>query len=298
MSTLFDADCDGYLAHADCDPDDPDYNVDFLGKIVVVVVGTTNTPPTINLVSISPSIVYTDTTITATASSSDVDGDNVTLTYSWSVDGSVVQTGSADTLDGSIHFDKDQSVSVSVTPNDGTEDGTPVSSNAVSVSNSVPSTPVVSVSPSAPNAGQDDLVCSATSTDADGDSLTYTYSWEDGQGAVVSNTNTVTGSSTAAGDYTCYVSVDDGSGAGGSTSASITVASSSADTDGDGFDAESSGGTDCDDNDPTVNPNATEVPDDGIDNDFDDVQLTSVRSTLSAGDLRVSEMQINFKPKF
>ena len=111
---------------------------------------------------------------------------------------------------------------------------------------------------------------------------------------VVSNTSTVAGSSTTAGDYTHGVSVDDGSGAGGSTSASITVAFSSADADGDGFDAESSGGTDCDDSDPLVNPDATEVPDDGIDNDCDDVQLTSVsESTLSAGDSCYWQMQIN-----
>ena len=85
----------------------------------------------------------------------------------------MVQTGSADTLDGSVHFDKDQSVLVSVTPNDGTEDGIPVFQMQSEMHLFLPL--LLFPSPSAPNAGQDDLVCSATSTDADGDSLAYTY---------------------------------------------------------------------------------------------------------------------------
>ena len=32
LSTLFDADCDGYLAHADCDPNDAAYNIDCSGQ--------------------------------------------------------------------------------------------------------------------------------------------------------------------------------------------------------------------------------------------------------------------------
>ncbi|NOY25461.1 MAG: S8 family serine peptidase [Oligoflexia bacterium] len=39
-----------------------------------------------------------------------------------------------------------------------------------------------------------------------------------------------------------------------------------ADADGDGFDSQSDGGTDCDDADAAVSPDATELPDDGIDN--------------------------------
>ena len=42
-----------------------------------------------------------------------------------------------------------------------------------------------------------------------------------------------------------------------------------ADADGDGYVSDQEGGDDCDDNDPTVNPGATETCDDGVDNDCD-----------------------------
>jgi|GEM_PF-6235959 len=42
-----------------------------------------------------------------------------------------------------------------------------------------------------------------------------------------------------------------------------------ADSDGDGYSSDQEGGDDCDDNDPLVNPGATEVCGDGVDNDCD-----------------------------
>ncbi len=50
--------------------------------------GSQNRPPTIGSASISPTIVYTSTTLTASATNvSDPDGDPVTLHYAWTVDG-------------------------------------------------------------------------------------------------------------------------------------------------------------------------------------------------------------------
>ena len=120
--------------------------------------------------SLSPQIVYTNDTLTATAVSSDADGDTVSLTYEWDVDGIVVQSGSDNTLDGTTYFDKGSVVSVNVTPNDGTEDGITLSSNGVTISNSIPASLLVSTSPSSPTAGVDDVICSASATDDDGES--------------------------------------------------------------------------------------------------------------------------------
>jgi hypothetical protein len=47
------------------------------------------------------------------------------------------------------------------------------------------------------------------------------------------------------------------------------VTSSGTDADGDGFDSEATGGDDCDDTDAAVNPDATEVSLDGVDNNCD-----------------------------
>ena len=140
-----------------------------------VVIG--NTPPEVTAVSISPASPDTADVLVASASTTDADGDTVTLTYDWSVDGGYVTTGS--TLDGATFFDRDQVVEVTATPHDGTEFGTSMTSSSVTIVNSAPSTPAISISPSSPTEGTDDLICAidTASTDADGDSITTTFTW-------------------------------------------------------------------------------------------------------------------------
>ena len=103
------------------------------------------------------------------------------------MNGSSVQNGSSTTLDGTVHFDRDDEVYVVVTPNDGIEDGTPLQSNTLTISNTPPTTPVVGVTSSGsvvPVEGVDDLVCTVTvpATDTDNDVLDYTYNWYDPYG--------------------------------------------------------------------------------------------------------------------
>ena len=88
-----------------------------------------NTAPTAG-VSLAPASPSTDGVVTATATRADADGDTVTLTYVWKVDGVTVQTtpGSAsptDTLDLALpgNGDGGETVSVEVTPHDGTASG-------------------------------------------------------------------------------------------------------------------------------------------------------------------------------
>src|SRR5207249_1791686 len=81
----------------------------------------------------SPAAPKTNDTLTATATKSDGDADPVTLTYVWKVGGTTVRTTSGttsltDTLDLSQagNGDHGDAVTVTVTPNDGIEDGTAV----------------------------------------------------------------------------------------------------------------------------------------------------------------------------
>ena len=74
----------------------------------------------------------TNATLTATTTASDVDPDTVTLTYVWRVDGvarkTTVSTGLSDTFDLSAvgNGNNGQTVTVTVTPTDGTQNGAPV----------------------------------------------------------------------------------------------------------------------------------------------------------------------------
>lgn len=137
-----------------------------------------NAVPTVSSVTLSPSPPVTDDLLTATVSASDPDGDGVTLSYAWTV-ASTTLSETGPTLSGAF-FVKGESVSVSVTPNDGTEDGSALSSSAVTVANTPPEAPTVAISPSDPIFDEDGLTCeiSGDSYDADGDVISYTATWE------------------------------------------------------------------------------------------------------------------------
>ncbi len=191
-----------------------------------------NTAPTVSSVSLTPSSVYTDTTITANAVSSDLDGDTVSLGYDWTVNG-VPVGASGNTLAGSVYFDKGDTVAVSVTPNDGERDGTALASSSVTVRNTLPTAPVVAINPAEPDVG-DRLICDVTSpsTDADGDPLTYSYSWTENGSAFASAGTTYTTGDTVAGtwvgdsdDFVCSVTASDGTGTSSAGMDSVTAGS-------------------------------------------------------------------------
>jgi cysteine-rich repeat protein len=216
------------------------------GTTVSASVTVQNTAPTVSSLVLSPSEVYTNDTIIASVSTSDSDGDSVSVSYAWYVDGRLVsETGSS--LDGAAYFDKGQAVYVVATPNDGTSVGTPVASSTVTVLNTLPTAPSVTIDPAAPTAGTEDLVCSivSASSDADGDAITYEFAWtvdglEYGTGAGVDTGDTGSGwigplttthtDDTVAGDDTleddtwiCTVTPDDGEDQGDSGDAQVTI---------------------------------------------------------------------------
>ncbi len=192
----------------------------------------TNTPPEVLSVELLPSRVYTNDTIHATVTTYDVDGDPVTVSYQWYVDGTLVDETSSN-LDGSSYFDRDQVVYLTVTPNDGTDDGDPLTSTSLTVLDSVPTQPLLSISPEAPVAGVDDLLCrvDTESTDEDGDTVGYSVSWQV-NGHIFPGTtsttslegDTIAASDTSIGDtWACTVTPDDGTDSGTPGRASVVV---------------------------------------------------------------------------
>ena len=103
-----------------------------------------NTAPTAT-VSLNDDTPDTNATLTATATRADADaGDTVTLTYLWTVNGvprqTTTTTSLTDTFDLSVagNGDPGQSVVVTVTPNDGTANGSGVSDTATVTGGSTP----------------------------------------------------------------------------------------------------------------------------------------------------------------
>jgi hypothetical protein len=191
----------------------------------------------------SPSIVDTESMLTATASSSDPEGDALTYyTFKWTVDdgsaAQVVQTtagsSASDSLDGLLYFDKDDSVTVLLTVDEGTE--TASSSASATVVNTLPIVYNAMVTPSDPLAGADDLLCSGQSGDADSDPVTLSYAWDvDGAPSCAAG-DTVPASETSDGEtWTCTLTPDDGFDEGASVSASVVVGADSAEAVGGGI---------------------------------------------------------------
>ena len=103
-----------------------------------------NSLPVIDSVTLSPAEVYTNDTITATVSASDPEGDGISLSYAWYVNDALV-TWPSSSISGVDFFDKHDEVYVIVTPDDGTESGDAVASATITVLNTPPTAPVVSI---------------------------------------------------------------------------------------------------------------------------------------------------------
>jgi hypothetical protein len=146
------------------------------GTPVTATTTVADTAPTAT-VSLSPSSPLATGTVTATATSADADGDTVTLAYSWSVGGTTVSgaTGSTLNLATVAGAHKGQVVKVTVTPNDGTLNGTAATAS-VTIANSPPVIDSVTLSPN-PAGTNDTISAIVVSHDPDGDAVTYSYQW-------------------------------------------------------------------------------------------------------------------------
>ena len=197
-----------------------------------------NTLSTVTNVTLSPSSVYTNSTITATAILDDVDGQTVTATYEWHVIDyttgvdAAIPNENGNTLSGLTHFDREDEVYVVVIPNDGVDDGYLETSPSLVILNSPPSVPDIELEPEIAFAGRDDLTCTVLSqaTDADSDPLTYNFDWTNDSGQLLLSSGPATdlsstfpGELTTEGTFTCTVRAHDDELQSSSISVSQTV---------------------------------------------------------------------------
>ncbi len=135
---------------------------------VTVTVKVENAPRVDGL-SLLPEMAYTDTPLAAILEASDADGDELTLSYSWRVNGELLDEQSADTLDSS-HYVKGDTVEVTATVFDGNWEAT--GSAEITIDNRKPE-----VSASSEGSVQTNraVTLKGSATDLDGDALTYKW---------------------------------------------------------------------------------------------------------------------------
>ena len=210
------------------------------GNSAYVDVSISNSKPVVDSVSLNPEMVYTNDSITAITLLSDNDPSQIgdlTANYSWhvvDVDGIdiEVQNGTDNTLSGIAHFDRDDEVYVVVTPNDGVEDGDFVTSESLTIFNSVPVIDSVTLTPNPAIVGQDSLYCEVFAQDDDQDGLNYTYQWGNSNGVQKTTSETLNDSDILeaellnADNWTCEVSVSDGTDLSSSSQQATTTVQS------------------------------------------------------------------------
>ncbi|MCO4744079.1 MAG: hypothetical protein KC912_04775 [Proteobacteria bacterium] len=154
-----------------------------------------NSKPSITSASVSPGTAYETTTLTCLGGvTSDPDGDTVTKRYTWRNGTTTIANQTSSTLTGSS-FRKDDDISCTITPWDGTTTGTTRTSSAVTIKNTKPTLASASITPDDAAYENTTFTCSGSSTnDVDGDSVSLLYAWTiRGSTIIGANESTLTG---------------------------------------------------------------------------------------------------------
>ncbi|MBL8619023.1 MAG: hypothetical protein JNM72_25650 [Deltaproteobacteria bacterium] len=193
------------------------YDGETAGTVATASKTITNTVPVLSAVTLTSSAtpaVETSTLTCTPGTTTDVDGTtSFTYTYAWTRDGTTIAGATGTTLTGT-YFNRGQVVACVVTPNDGTGAGSAVTSNTISVQNSLPTLSSVAISPASP-ASSNNLTCNVSGVaDADSDAVTTTYAWTK-NGSVLSGqtASTLNKNQHANGDAIfCTVTLSDSTG--------------------------------------------------------------------------------------
>ncbi len=151
------------------------------GSIYEEVFTIQNTRPIISSVTL-PEDSTKEVGITATITAEDLDEDELSYNYEWHVNGNPIADVTQDTLD-TIYFVKGNEIQLTVIANDGDDDSEPLSSEVVTVQNTVPVLTTVTIADSQsgstdPISRDNTVLCSSESSDIDeADTLVASYSW-------------------------------------------------------------------------------------------------------------------------
>ena len=173
------------------------------------IVNIQNTPPELAAADLTPvSPVVSDVLTCSPSGAYDADGDTVTFAFAWFVNGS--PAGSGTDILTAPQFARGDDVQCEVTPNDGTDPGTPVLSNIVTIGNSAPIIANVDLQPDPANE-LSTLTCTPTGiTDPDGDPVGLEFAWTVGGLPVAATGTTLTGADFDKGQAVqCQVVADD-----------------------------------------------------------------------------------------
>ena len=132
-----------------------------------------NTIPSVSGLSITPDPAYAKDTLTcAWTTFTDADGDTDQSTVAWTKGSTPMGTGKTLTggfVDGDV-------LTCTVTPDDGEDTGTPVSTT-IEIDNTAPELASVTLTPASPTEGSTLTCTPGTATDDDGDTVTFDYAW-------------------------------------------------------------------------------------------------------------------------
>lgn len=169
-----------------------------------------NTEPLVLSVDYLPETPGTTTSLTAVPTGFDADGDDLDYTFRWRVNGTSIIDVTTDTLPAD-RFSRDDTISLTVTANDGSADSPPFAANDVVVGNTAPTVASATLDPD-PITESTGVQCLAEGwDDADDDAAAYLYEWTAGGIVVGDDSDTLTGDWYAKGDVIlCTVTPTDG----------------------------------------------------------------------------------------
>lgn len=201
-------------------PDDGDDQGDPIQSDTLVI---QNTPPVAAGVQLTPASPNAASLLMCLLTgASDADNDPVTPLYQWYVNGTAA--GSGTELLAAPAFSRGDNVYCVITPNDGEDDGAPVTSNSAIILNTPPAVASVTLTPDPAREG-DTFTCAPSGiVDADGDLVTLQFVWTVAGLPVPVATSTLSSAWFDKGDpVTCTVTPNDGITAGTSVVSNVVI---------------------------------------------------------------------------